>query len=286
MSELNGYLRSNPREGVDEKKFYLWHDVCSLNIPMKILKTTTQSTAAGYASIGNQVVVKHEMGELMKRNVIVIVVLIISLMSLIACMGYETEEEFQLGQKELVLSEEARFMAFLNDAGTTVELLDTDCGIRSDSAKKIVQYRDGKDKIFGTPDDNLIDSEAELLEISMVGPWTRDQLFECAIAFGWLDEEEALPNETLSIIRDLAAVDPELVAVINNLIVDATEYYADHEIIFPVKFVELEKYTVNGTPTRYVVRLAQWLDPECGVLLWMEYELDANFNVVDVYVYI
>ena len=80
-------------------------------------------------------------------------------------------------------------LAFVNDAGlTTVERLDIDCAIRSDSAGYIVEHRDGDDGLPYTPDDDPFETQKELDEVHMVGPWTIERLVECAEYFGYGQE--------------------------------------------------------------------------------------------------
>ena len=82
-------------------------------------------------------------------------------------------------------AEEQGLLDFLADHEVSTEdVLDDDCAIRSDSAKHIDRFRTGQDKTYGTADDQVIDSEATLDSIHMVGPWTIEQLYTCAEDLG------------------------------------------------------------------------------------------------------
>ena len=77
--------------------------------------------------------------------------------------------------------DEAGLLAFMNDQeSTTLERLDIDCAIRSDSARNLIAHRDGNDRTPFTADDDLFDSAAEIDDVRMVGPWTMDRLQACA----------------------------------------------------------------------------------------------------------
>ena len=52
-------------------------------------------------------------------------------------------------------------------------------------------------------------------------------------------------------------------------------------IIFPVTYGYIDITSLAGTPTQYVVNLVQMLDPEGGIQCWIEYTLDASFDLVD-----
>jgi len=83
-------------------------------------------------------------------------------------------------------ADEAAALAFVNDRHlTTYEVLDVDCGLRSDSARQIIAHRDGQDQIPGTADDNLFGSLADLDAVYRVGQWTIDQIKTCADTFGY-----------------------------------------------------------------------------------------------------
>jgi len=191
----------------------------------------------------------------------------------------------------LISLEKAGLVNFMNDqAGTTLERLDVACEIRSDSARNLIAHRDGADGAAGTADDDLFDTPDEIEEVTMVGPWTMEKLTVCAQGFGYVGatpafepQEEETAHETES---DLGTLQVELADVIDGLIDQATDQYADPDIIFPVEFAQVEIIYSGSDPVRYRVDLYQWLDPECGVKLWIKYWLNAELEVVDVIVYI
>lgn len=207
------------------------------------------------------------------------------------------EDELTTARIELTDGEEAGFLMFMNDPMTTLERLDYDCAIRSDSARQIVRYRDGHDKTAGTADDNLFDSVEEVDAVNMVGPWTVDQLFACAESYGYIAQEPAACGD-LSLLQEdweglweftelwrYEDLDPEMAARVDALLPDAQQY-ANQEIIFPVEFGALTTFWDNGQPVAYHLEFVQWLDPECGVQLWIRYYLDACGEVLDVWVFV
>jgi hypothetical protein len=83
--------------------------------------------------------------------------------------------------------EEAGLVAFLADYQvSTLQVLDFDCALRSDTAGYIEDFRTGPDEQHGTADDQVIDSEATLDSIYFVGPASITRLYECAEAFGYM----------------------------------------------------------------------------------------------------
>ena len=42
----------------------------------------------------------------------------------------------------------------------------------------------------------------------------------------------------------------------------------------------VETFLLDGVAVSYVVGFRQMLDPEGGVALWVEYTLDADYNVI------
>jgi hypothetical protein len=81
--------------------------------------------------------------------------------------------------------EQLALLNFLNDAATTFERLDDDCGLRSDGAGNLIAHRDGGDGITGTADDDPFHSEAEVDGVSRVGEATLALLHSCATTFGY-----------------------------------------------------------------------------------------------------
>ncbi len=78
-------------------------------------------------------------------------------------------------------NEAIEVVGFLNDAGTTYDLLDHSVGIDSRAALSIVQHRDGADRTWGTDDDNLYESLDEVDAQYYVGPATLDRIVDFAL---------------------------------------------------------------------------------------------------------
>lgn len=134
-------------------------------------------------------------------------------------------------------ADEAAALAFLNDRLTNFDVLDTDCNLRSDSARQIMKYRDGQDKTPGTDDDNLFDSLEELDAVHMVGQWTIDQIKACADSFGYTPTpyELAVINFLNDASTDLARLDHDCALRSNtaaNLIAhrDANPFHSLDEV--------------------------------------------------------
>lgn len=106
--------------------------------------------------------------------------------ALLAACGAASTSSLGSSQSSLTAADTDGILAMVNDqANTDLYVLDVTCALRSDSAKKIIKHRDGRDKTPFTGDDNLFGSIAELEGVAMVGPWTIDQLRACAIALGY-----------------------------------------------------------------------------------------------------
>ena len=85
-----------------------------------------------------------------------------------------------------IVGDEGALLAFLNHASTTFEVLDVDAGLNAKAASALVAWRNGPDGVFGTADDNLFDSTAEVDSVSYVGAATLAQLI--AYAKTWVDQ--------------------------------------------------------------------------------------------------
>ena len=86
-------------------------------------------------------------------------------------------------------------LAFLNDATTTLDVLDHRVPLNRRSARNLIHHRDGWDGVAGTRDDNLFDSVAEVDAVSWVGPSAMARLLGFALAQGWVPAED----ETLGV---------------------------------------------------------------------------------------
>ena len=70
-------------------------------------------------------------------------------------------------------------LAFLNDKGTTVDVLKS-VGVRKRGRVNLIAHRDGPDGQAGTADDDLFDTLGEVHAVKWVGPWTLQQLVDHA----------------------------------------------------------------------------------------------------------
>jgi 5-methylthioadenosine/S-adenosylhomocysteine deaminase len=72
---------------------------------------------------------------------------------------------------------EGKLLSMLNHESTTLKVLDDDAALNKKAAQALINYRDGPDGTFGTTDDNLFDSEAEVDSVSYVGPSALSKLY-------------------------------------------------------------------------------------------------------------
>jgi hypothetical protein len=76
-------------------------------------------------------------------------------------------------------------LAFLNDSGTTEALLDDDVGLDVRAARSLIAHRDGPDRVFGTADDDLFDSLAEVDDQYYVGASAIEKIADYADLLGF-----------------------------------------------------------------------------------------------------
>lgn len=81
-------------------------------------------------------------------------------------------------------------LAFVNDAATTLSVLDVDAALDSRAAKSIVAHRDGADGVHGTKDDDAFGSVQELDDVKYVGDSALAALLAYATAHGWVPASE------------------------------------------------------------------------------------------------
>lgn len=99
-------------------------------------------------------------------------------------------DELEPTSVQTLSAEEQGLVDFLADHElSTEEVLDVECGLRSDSARNIDRFRRGPDDVYGTEDDREIDSEDTLDSIRQVGPATIDRLYDCAEDLDYMDDE-------------------------------------------------------------------------------------------------
>jgi hypothetical protein len=79
-------------------------------------------------------------------------------------------------------------LAFLNDESTTLEVLDYDVPLDRRSAYALAEYRLGNDGTWGTADDNVFDSVAEVDRVYWVGPKALARLTAFAETQGFVPE--------------------------------------------------------------------------------------------------
>jgi len=79
-------------------------------------------------------------------------------------------------------------LGFLNDASTTLSLLDDDVPLHAGAARNIIAHRDGPDGELGTSDDDPFDDVAEVLRVKQVGPARMQQITDYAAFHGWVPE--------------------------------------------------------------------------------------------------
>jgi hypothetical protein len=113
-------------------------------------------------------------------------------LSLAACGGGDQEVAEPLAATSAPVRngtpEGVGLLAFLDDDGTTFELLDGPVGLDRRAAKNLVAHRDGADRARGTADDNPFDSVEEVDEAPQVGPSTLEKLLSYASANGFVPE--------------------------------------------------------------------------------------------------
>ena len=83
-------------------------------------------------------------------------------------------------------------LAFLNDPSTTVHVLDFDVPLDHRSATGLAEYRLGKDGLWGTGDDNVFDSVAEVDSVHWVGPRALERLSRYAEEQGFVPGADEL----------------------------------------------------------------------------------------------
>lgn len=85
-------------------------------------------------------------------------------------------------------------LAFVNDATTTLAVLDVDVALDSRAASGIVAHRDGPDGRAGTADDDRFDTLAELDAVYYVGDSALNAILAYAVDNGWVAQD---PDDVL-----------------------------------------------------------------------------------------
>jgi len=81
-------------------------------------------------------------------------------------------------------------LSFLNDASTDVAVLDFDVPLNKRAAEALIAHRDGADGVFGTSDDDLFGSVAEVDATYYVGTSALAALDAYVDATGWIPSSE------------------------------------------------------------------------------------------------
>jgi len=101
-------------------------------------------------------------------------------------------------------------IAFINDKGTTFDLLDKTVGLDRRAAGNLVAHRDGGDRLWGTTDDDVYNTVDEIDAVRFVGPRTIDRMIEYAARNGWVPGAE----DILGIYDGVAFTVEEAVATV------------------------------------------------------------------------
>lgn len=79
---------------------------------------------------------------------------------------------------------EDAILRLLNDEGTTHPFLDHEVRLERRAATHLIERRNGPDGVYGTDDDHLFGSLAEVDAVPYVGPYALEQLRTYALAAG------------------------------------------------------------------------------------------------------
>lgn len=85
-------------------------------------------------------------------------------------------------------------LAFLNDPGTTFQLLDIDVALDARAAESLIEHRDGPDATFGTADDDPYDTIAEVDDQYYVGSSALNKLLNYVDDNGWIPDPSGTGN--------------------------------------------------------------------------------------------
>ena len=81
-------------------------------------------------------------------------------------------------------------LAFINDKGTTFDLLDKTVGLDRRAAGNLVAHRDGGDRIWSSTDDDIYNTVDEIDAVRFVGPRSIDRMVDYAARNGWVPGSE------------------------------------------------------------------------------------------------
>ena len=113
-------------------------------------------------------------------------------------------------------------LAFLNDASTTVDVLDHEVPLDARAARNLISRRDGPDGVFGTADDSLFESREEVDDVRYVGPSALAALAAHVEAQGWVPEgdDELGTWDGVTFTVDEAAATVELANTLDETTLD------------------------------------------------------------------
>lgn len=161
-------------------------------------------------------------------------------------------------------------LAFLNDPGTTLAVLDDDVPLPSNAAKNLIRHRNGPDGQLGTGDDDRFDSVAEILTVPQIGPARLQAIIDFA------DEQGFVPSgsDLLGVYDDVPFTVDDAVRTL-DLVNTASEELLDVTIALDARAVEsilearaiesvLELAGLHYVGTSALTKLKAWGAPPDG----------------------
>jgi len=191
---------------------------------------------------------------------------------------------------------EGKLLAMLNHSSTTFTILDIDVGLTKTAAQALITYRNGPDGTFGTADDNLLESEAEVDAVSYIGPSALSKLY--AYADTWEPPTGVIPEDDAKAILFLNDSDTtfELLDVDVGLNKNAAIHLMDHrngadgvfgtaddDLYDSIEEVDDVKYVGPTALTAIKAYVVSWIAPNSDEeLLLFVNDADATFEVFDI----
>ena len=168
-------------------------------------------------------------------------------------LGCDETVPTELSGSEMTLldgsAEAVGILGLLNDATSTVEVLDVQVGLNQRAAVNLVAHRDGPDGQSSTTDDDPFDDLVEVDAVPQVGPATMELLLAYARAQGWIpvgDDPLGVWDGVSFTVNQAATV----LAVAN----DASEPELDFDVGLDNRAVTA---IVQGRPIATVMRLSE-----------------------------
>lgn len=155
-------------------------------------------------------------------------ILVLGVVLLNGCAEFDNDRDLNPRRTATEAETTACVLAFVNDPGTTRQLLDVDVALDRRAAENLVKHRDGADHRVMTRDDNVIGDLGELASISWVGDSAMNKIESYAVnnfcvpassnAFNGLYEGIGFTQRqmemSLTVIN--TATDQQLVGVLRN----------------------------------------------------------------------